>query len=114
MQTRINSILSDYDGTLSPTDTLRSNTDLIPEQLEEPCGKYHKEFQSALYRVKIIILYIGGQNLLGVLSCIMGIESIALRIHKNASNEIEGDSDNSDNLGCIKKRYLLPNSQEIL
>lgn len=44
----------------------------------------------------------------------MGIESIALRIHKNASNEIEGDSDNSDNLGCIKKRYLLPNSQEIL
>lgn len=52
--------------------------------------------------------------MLGVLSCIMGIESIALRIHKNASNEIEGDSDNSDNLGCIKKRYLLPNSQEIL
>ncbi len=34
MQTRINAILSDYDGTLSPTDTLRGNTDLIPEQLE--------------------------------------------------------------------------------
>ena len=34
MQTRIDAILSDYDGTLSPTDTLRGNIESIPKQLE--------------------------------------------------------------------------------
>ena len=34
MQTRIDAILSDYDGTLSPTDTLRGNVEFIPKQLE--------------------------------------------------------------------------------
>ena len=34
MQTRINAVLSDYDGTLSPINTFRSNVESIPEQLE--------------------------------------------------------------------------------
>jgi hydroxymethylpyrimidine pyrophosphatase-like HAD family hydrolase len=34
MRSRINAILSDYDGTLSPTRTIRSNMESIPKQLE--------------------------------------------------------------------------------
>jgi hypothetical protein len=34
MRSTINAILSDYDGTLSPTMTLKSNIESIPKQLE--------------------------------------------------------------------------------
>jgi hypothetical protein len=34
MQIRISAILFDYDGTLSPTRIIRSNTESIPKQLE--------------------------------------------------------------------------------
>ncbi|MGH9983236.1 MAG: hypothetical protein ACRD8W_04680 [Nitrososphaeraceae archaeon] len=42
MQTRIKVILSNYDGTLSPTYTVRSKTDSIPEQLEGVLWKVSK------------------------------------------------------------------------
>jgi HAD superfamily hydrolase (TIGR01484 family) len=114
MQTRINAILFDYDGTLAPTDTIRSNTDLIPEQLAGPLWEVSQRIPVCIISSKDYHFIHRRAKFARVLSCIMGIETIALRIYKNASNEIEEGSDNSDNLGSIKKCYLLPNSQKIL
>ena len=114
MRTRINAILSDYDGTLAPTDTIRSNTDLIPEQLAGALWEVSQRIPVCIISSKDYHFIHRRAKFARVLSCIMGIETIALRIYKNGSNEIEEGSDNSDNLGCIKKRYLLPNSQKIL
>jgi HAD superfamily hydrolase (TIGR01484 family) len=114
MQTRINAILSDYDGTLSPTDSLMSNTDSIPEQLVGALWKASQRIPVCIISSKDYHFIHRRAKFARVLSCIMGIETIALRIHKNASNEIEEGSDNNDNLVCIKERYLLPNSQKIL
>ena len=44
----------------------------------------------------------------------MGMETIVLRIAKDASIEIEKRSNNDDGLNCIKQRYLLPNIEKIL
>jgi hypothetical protein len=114
MQPRINAILSDYDGTLSPTDTLRSNTDSVREQLEGVLWEVSQRIPVCIISSKDYHFIHRRAKFARILSCIMGIETIALRIHKNASKEIEGGCDNSDNLGCIKERYLLPNSQKIL
>ena len=35
MQTKITAILSDYDGTLCPTDSVKSEAGTIPEELEQ-------------------------------------------------------------------------------
>jgi HAD superfamily hydrolase (TIGR01484 family) len=114
MQTRINAILSDYDGTLSPTETLGSNTGSIPEHLVGALWEISQRIPVCIISSKDYHFIHRRAKFARVLSCIMGTETIALRIHNNASNEIEGVSDNSDNLGCIKERYLLPNSQKIL
>lgn len=114
MQIRINAILSDYDGTLSPTDKLMSNTDSVPEQLVAALWEISQRIPICIISSKDYHFIQRRAKFARILSCIMGIETVALRIHKNASNENEGGSDNSDNLGCIKERYLLPNSQKIL
>jgi hypothetical protein len=62
MRSTINAVLSDYDGTLSPTMTLKSNIESIPKQLEgvlsSLVGNCSKNTLSVLSPVKIIILYV--------------------------------------------------------
>ncbi len=114
MQTRINAILSDYDGTLSPTDTLRSNTDSIPKQLERVLWKVSQRIPVCIISSKDFHFISRRAKFAKILSCIMGIETIVLGTHKQSSNEIEERSKNGDNLRCIKERYLLPHAQKIL
>ncbi|MGA7368050.1 MAG: hypothetical protein WBX01_02905 [Nitrososphaeraceae archaeon] len=99
---------------MSPTDTLRSNTYSIPEQLVGALWEISQRIPVCIISSKDYHFIHRRAKFARVLSCIMGIETIALRIHNDVSNDIEGDSNNSDNLGCIKERYLLPNSQKIL
>ena len=44
----------------------------------------------------------------------MGMETIVVRIAKDASIEIEKRSNKDDDLNCIKQRYLLPNIEKML
>jgi HAD superfamily hydrolase (TIGR01484 family) len=114
MQTRINAILSDYDGTLSPTDSIRSKADSIPEQLEGILQDISQRIPVCIISSKDYHFLHPRTKFASILSCIMGIETITLRIHKYAPNKIEEGTNGSDNLGYIKERYLLPNSQKIL
>ena len=63
MQTRINAVLSDYDGTLSPINTFRSNVESIPEQLEGVLWEISQSIPIGIISVRITIFYIQGQDL---------------------------------------------------
>ena len=108
MLTRINAILSDYDGTLSPTKTLRSKS--IPKQLEGALWEIAQRIPVCIVSSKDYHFLYPRTKFARALSCIMGIENIVL---KDASNEIE-KKNNSDNLSCIKERFLLPNIEKTL
>ena len=114
MQTRIDAILSDYDGTLSPTDTLRGNIESIPKQLEGILWGIAQTIPVCIVSSKDYHFIYNKAKFAWVLSCIMGMETIVLRIAKYASIEIEKRSNNDNDLNCIKQRYLLPNIEKIL
>ena len=114
MQARIDAILSDYDGTLSPTDTLRGNVEFIPKQLEGILWGIAQTIPVGIVSSKDYHFIYNKAKFAWVLSCIMGMETIVLRIAKDASIEIEKRSNNDDGLNCIKQRYLLPNIDKIL
>ncbi len=114
MQARIDAILSDYDGTLSPTNTLRNNTESIPRQLEELLWGIAETIPVCIITSKDYHFIHNKAKFAWVLSCIMGIETIVLRMTKDASIEIEKGSNNNINLNSIKDRYLLPNIEKIL
>jgi HAD superfamily hydrolase (TIGR01484 family) len=114
MQSRIDTILTDYDGTLSPTNTLRNNTESIPRQLEELLWGIAETIPVCIISSKDYHFLYNKAKFAWVLSCIMGIETIVLRMVKDASIEIEKGSNNNVNLNSIKDRYLLPNIEKIL
>jgi HAD superfamily hydrolase (TIGR01484 family) len=114
MQSRIDTILTDYDGTLSPTNTLRSNTESIPRELEEILWGIAETIPVCIISSKDYHFLYNKAKFAWVLSCIMGIETIVLRMAKDTSFEIEKESNNNVNLNSIKARYLLPNIEKIL
>jgi hydroxymethylpyrimidine pyrophosphatase-like HAD family hydrolase len=114
MQTRINAVLSDYDGTLSPTNTLRSNVESIPEQLEGVLWEISQSIPVGIISSKDYHFLHPRTGFARILSCIMGVETISHRIHKDVSREIEEGNNYSDSPSCVRERYILPNSQKIL
>lgn len=111
MQTRINAILSDYDGTLSPTDMLRSKTYSIPEQLEGVLWEISQSIPICIISSKDYHFLHPRTGFARILSCIMGVETIDHRIHKR---EIHEKNNNNDSPNCIRERHILPNTQKIL
>lgn len=107
---RIAAILSDYDGTLCPTDTAKNKTGTIPEELEQVLWSISRQIPICIISSKDYHFLRPRTKPARVLSCIMGIETINFGIRK----EIENGSNNGDNLNCIKERYLLPNIENIL
>jgi hydroxymethylpyrimidine pyrophosphatase-like HAD family hydrolase len=114
MQSRINAILSDYDGTLSPTKILRSNTEPIPKELEGVLWGIAQKIPVCIVSSKDYYFIHRRAKFAWILSCIMGIETIVMRIPNDASMEIEKGNNDDDNFNCIKERYLLPNIKKIL
>jgi hydroxymethylpyrimidine pyrophosphatase-like HAD family hydrolase len=114
MQTRINAVLSDYDGTLAPTNTLRSFAHSIPEPLEGVLWKISQSIPVCVISSKDYHFLHPRTGFARILSCIMGVETISHRIHNEASNEIKEGTNYSDSPSCVRERYILPNSQKIL
>ena len=89
MQTRINAVLSDYDGTLSPINTFRSNVESIPEQLEGVLWEISQSIPVGIISSKDYHFLHPRTGFARILSCILGVEIISHRIHKEASRKIE-------------------------
>jgi hypothetical protein len=114
MQTRIRAVLSDYDVTLAPTNTLRSIAHSIPEPLEGVLWKISQSIPVCIISSKDYHFLHPRTGFARILSCILGVEIISHRIHKEASREIEEGTNYSDSPSCVRGRYILPNSQKIL
>jgi trehalose-6-phosphatase len=89
MQTRINAVLSDYDGTLFPINTFRSNVESIPEQLEGVLWEISQSIPVGIISSKDYHFLHPRTGFVRILSCILGVEKISHRIHKEASRKIE-------------------------
>jgi trehalose-6-phosphatase len=89
MQTRINAVLSDYDGTLSPINTFRSNVESIPEQLEGVLWEISQSIPVGIISSKDYHFLHPRTGFARILSCILGVKTISHRIHKEASRKIE-------------------------
>lgn len=114
MQTRVNAILSDYDGTLSPTDSIGSKADSIPKQLEEILYDISQSIPVCIISSKDYHFLHPRTGFARILSCIMGVETIDHRIHSKISREIYEKNNNNDSLNCIRERHFLPSTQKIL
>ena len=114
MQTRVNAILSDYDGTLSPTDSIGSKADSIPKQLEEILYDISQSIPVCIISSKDYHFLHPRTGFARILSCIMGVETIDHRIHSKASREIYEKNNNNNSPICIRERHFLSNSQNIL
>jgi hydroxymethylpyrimidine pyrophosphatase-like HAD family hydrolase len=124
METRIAAILSDYDGTLCPTDSVRSKADRIPKELEQILWDISQKIPVCIISSKDYHFLHPKTKFARILSCIMGIETISLKIHKKVSEETEGGKVGSSrnnikrecsNISyCIEECHLFPNSRKIL
>jgi trehalose-6-phosphatase len=82
MQNRITAILSDYDGTLCPTNSVRNKDGTIPEELRQVLWDISKRIPVCIISSKDYHFLHPGTKFAGLLSCIMGIETLTLKLHK--------------------------------
>ena len=121
---RIAAILSDYDGTLCPTDIVKNKTGTIPEELEQVLWSISRQIPICIISSKDYHFLHPRTKFAGVLSCMLGIETISFRIDKGLTEETHvaniGNSRSNKNEICsnisydIRKCRLLPKSRKAL
>ena len=110
---RVDAILSDYDGTLSPTASINSKENAIPEDIENILWDISEMIPVCILSSKDFDFLHRRTRFANVTSCIMGIETLVLRRHKvnvDASAYFEGEAGRTlecQDLGCIKDSYLM-------
>jgi HAD superfamily hydrolase (TIGR01484 family) len=79
---RVHAILTDYDGTLVPTAHLKNpNASIVPSKLEEILEKVCSEIPVCVISTKDFEFLKNKAAFAGILSCMMGIETLVLRNH---------------------------------
>jgi HAD superfamily hydrolase (TIGR01484 family) len=119
---RIAAILSDYDGTLCPTSSVRNKAGTIPGGLEKVLWSISRQIPVCIISSKDYHFLHPRTKFARVLSCIMGIETISFRIAKGLTYGIQGarfeSSNNNETYNkisySIEKVHLLPKSRKVL
>jgi hydroxymethylpyrimidine pyrophosphatase-like HAD family hydrolase len=114
---QITAILSDYDGTLCPTGSIRNKKEnIIPESLEDILWNISEKIPVCIVSSKDFSFLHSKTKFARIVSCMMGIETIILKKHKHAATKT-GSSNSSfkcdNSLDCIESRHLL-SSDKIL
>jgi hydroxymethylpyrimidine pyrophosphatase-like HAD family hydrolase len=111
---QISAILSDYDGTLCPTSSIRSAENAIPEELENILWNVSEKIPVCIVSSKDFDFLHNKTRFANVISCILGIETLVLSRHKKVILTPTGfKEDISDRISecqgfrCIKSNYLL-------
>jgi hydroxymethylpyrimidine pyrophosphatase-like HAD family hydrolase len=113
---QIAAILSDYDGTLCPTGSIRcQDKSVIPKNLEDILWDISDKIPVCIVSSKDFSFLHARAKFAKVISCILGIETLTLKNHKqgammNVSHSIDSFKC-SENLDCIESRYLLSNDK---
>ena len=125
---QITAILSDYDGTLSPTDSIRSKENAIPEGLENVLWDISEKIPVCIVSSKDFNFLHKRTRFAKIVSCILGIETLVLERHKKTgviptySEDKSGRILECQDFSCIKNNYIsvdddddsLQNNSEIL
>jgi hydroxymethylpyrimidine pyrophosphatase-like HAD family hydrolase len=122
---RIGAILSDYDGTLCPTASLKSqdkdnnnnnSSFIIPERLEKILWNTSEKMPVCIVSSKDFGFLHSRIKFAKIVSCIMGIETLVHKGHKIEAkigeNGFDGKGDDDDNkLHCVLSTNLLSNKE---
>ena len=83
---QITAILSDYDGTLCPTSSIRSQTSTIPEGLDDILWRISSKIPICIISSKDFSFLESRAKFAKIISCIMGIETVEFT-HNNKGNK---------------------------
>ena len=114
MHTQISTILSDYDGTLCPTTSIRSEENIIPKELENILWGISEKIPVCVVSSKDFGFLHSKTRFASIVSCILGIDTVVLRRHKRPMlSTIHSKEDISydrvtecRDFRCIKNSYL--------
>ena len=103
---QINAILSDYDGTLCPTTSVRGgcsyDVGTIPQGLEQILFHISDHIPVCIISSKDFEFLHNRARFASILSCVLGLETINHRPHYNDAE--------SNKLGCVGYQHLLADS----
>ena len=109
-RTRVNALLSDYDGTLCPTDSVRGDGSVggnIPKELEQLLFCISKRISMCIISSKDFTFLHERASFADILSCALGIESVIHNPHHSSNNEI-------NNFDCIRYQHLIASSHSLM
>ena len=111
-------ILSDYDGTLCPTGSIRNQEEnVIPADLEDVLWNISKKIPVCIVSSKDFAFLHNKTKFAKIVSCIMGIETLILKTHTQGATMTCSSDDSFEcdyNLDCIESRHLLLNNNKLL
>jgi HAD superfamily hydrolase (TIGR01484 family) len=108
----VNALLSDYDGTLCPTASVRGGDSsvgggTIPQELEQLLFCISKRIPICIISSKDFAFLHKRTRFADILSCVLGIESVIHNPHHNSNNEI-------NNFDCIRYQHLIASSHSLM
>jgi HAD superfamily hydrolase (TIGR01484 family) len=108
---QIDAILSDYDGTLCPTTSVRddysSETGTIPHGLEQILFSLSKHIPVCIISSKDFAFLHNRVRFASIMSCVLGLETINHNPHYNDTKE-------NNNLGCVRDQHLIASSHSLM
>ena len=105
----VNALLSDYDGTLCPTSSVRGGSSVggtIPQELEQLLFCISKRIPICIISSKDFAFLHKRTRFANILSCVLGIETVIHNPH-NSNNE-------NNNFDCIRNQHLIASSHLLL
>ena len=109
-RTRVNVLLSDYDGTLCPTASVRGDSNVgggtIPQELEQLLFCISKRIPICIISSKDFAFLHKRTRFADILSCVLGIESVIHNPHHNGNNENNND--------CLRHQHLIASSHSLM
>ena len=106
----VSALLSDYDGTLCPTDSVRGDGSVggnIPKELEQLLFCISKRIPMCIISSKDFAFLHERASFADILSCVLGIESVIHNPHHRSNNEI-------NNFDCIRYQHLIASSYSLM
>jgi HAD superfamily hydrolase (TIGR01484 family) len=106
----VNALLSDYDGTLCPTASVRGDSSVggtIPQELEQLLFCISKRIPICIISSKDFAFLHKRTRFANILSCVLGIESVIHNPHYKGNNE-------NNNFDCIRHQHLIASSDSLL
>ena len=106
-RTQVNALLSDYDGTLCPTSSVRSDINIggtIPEELVQALVHLSERIPVCIVSSKDFTFLHEKVRFANILSCVLGIETVIHNPHNS----------NNDNVDCVRYQHLIASSHSLM